>query len=382
MRSLRSIVATSILAGAVLAGCLDAPPTSMPGTLDRLQLVNVPLSLDNRGTVPTEALLPIADPSFSYVAAVAPPVVDDVTVQATNFAIDHDHGYVVYNNAGSQPIAGGLDVLDMSQADAPRLIASLVDTDAEFADVAVSKGYVFAVGADSSGGILRVWDVQTPSAPTVVTTVALGAEYGTSMALDNDTLYATFGTSGGLVTIDVSDPRNPTVVRAVAAPNALSVVHKGANNLVLYGDTSLRLEGERDGDLWPLPTLADAPVAAPGRMVVHGERAYVNAGTTGLTTLKVTGDGDTVEINGHLDLDGTGNGIDASSNLLFLAQGEAGIQVYSLSGNKVPSYLGRAEFPDDPASMNQVRQGTAGSCTQLLIGSGLGGFRIVSFTEH
>ncbi len=372
----------SIALIAPLVGCVDP---SASADLDRVTLVNVPLSVVGGQPLTSgrQPLAPLPTATFAYVASVAPPMASTVTVQATNFAIANNYGFVVYNDAGAA-IAGGLDVLDLRDPKAPQLIASLVDTTAEFADVAADRGYVYAVGADGEGGILRVWDVHAATDPTVAATLHFDARYGTSLALDHDIAYVTLGTDGGLATVDVSDPTHPTLVRATPAANALYVVHKGANNLVLFGDSSLQLEGERDGAVWPLPTLAATPVAAPGRMVVNGDRAFVNAGTTGLTTLKITGDGDSAAITNHVDLDGTGNGIDASEKTLFLAQGEAGLQAYAFNpatNASPPTYLGRLEFPGIPASTNQVRWGATTGCKDLLIGTGLGGFRIVSFTE-
>jgi hypothetical protein len=365
----------SAIAAAGLAGCVDEP-TTMPGSLDRVRLVNAPLSLGDTPVV-AESFAPSKAGTLTYVAAVASPTVSDVQVQATNFAIDGSHAYVVYNNAGSQPIAGGLDVVDLSHDGQPALVASLVDTDAEFADVAASGGYVYAVGADADGAILRVWNVQSPTNPSVVTTFALDGQYGTSLLVEGTTIYATVGANGGLATIDVSDPAHPTLVRATEAANALAVARKGVNNLVLFGDQSLQLEGEHDGSVWALPTLAAAPVAAPGRMIIDDDRAIINAGTTGLTVVHLTGDGEAATITGNIALDGTGNGLGMSGNELFLAQGEAGVEVYDLDGENLPKYRGKISFPNESASANQVR---TGGKNQVLVGSGRGGFRILTYT--
>lgn len=340
-----------------------------------MRLVDAPLSLVD--TPVAEAFGPSKSGTLTYVAAVASPTVAEVQVQATNFAIDGSYAYVVYNNAGSQPIAGGLDVLDLSVEGQPRLVASLVDTDAEFADVVASAGYVYAVGTDANGAILRVWDVQSASQPSVVTTFALGGQYGTSLVIEGSTIYATVGANGGLEAIDVSDPAHPALVRATAAANALAVAQTGTNNLVLFGDQALQLEGEHDGSVWPLPTLAPTPVAAPGRMFVDEDRAIIDAGTTGLTVVQLTGDGQAATIAGHEALDGTGNGLAASGNALFLAQGEAGVEVYDLDGDALPKYRGKISFPNESASANQVRTGGG---DQVLVGSGRGGFRILTYT--
>ena len=346
----------SAIAAAGLAGCVDEP-TTMPGSLDRVRLVNAPLSLGDTPVV-AESFAPIKAGTLTYVAAVASPTVSDVQVQATNFAIDGSHAYVVYNNAGSQPIAGGLDVVDLSQEGQPALVASLVDTDAD-------------------GAILRVWNVQSPTNPSVVTTFALDGQYGTSLLVEGTTIYATVGANGGLATIDVSDPAHPTLVRATAAANALAVAQKGVNNLVLFGDQSLQLEGELDGSVWALPTLAATPVAAPGRMIIDDDRAIINAGTTGLTVVHLTGDGEAATITGNLALDGTGNGLAVTGNELFLAQGEAGVEVYDVDGEAMPKYRGKISFPNESASANQVR---TGGTNQVLVGSGRGGFRILTYT--
>lgn len=369
-----------LVASAASAGCVDDP--SAPPSLDgRVTLVNTTVSVGGKALSPHAA--PQAAPTFAYVASVSSPAIGDLTVQATNFAVHKDRGYVVYNTAG-EDLAGGLEVLDLSDPDAPRLVASLIDTTAEFSDVAFVKDHVYAVGSDELGAILRVWDVKHKDVPVEVATLRLDAQYGTSITIggpSGKTAYATFGANAGLAELDISDPDEPTVTRAVAIPNALYVVRVGANNLVLYGDTALAIERERAGALTPLATLAPTPIEAPGRMAVRGDQLYVNAGKSGLTRLAIHDGGASVTVLDHAAVDGTGNGLGASDELVFLAQGEAGIQVFTRDGT--PQLLGEIEFPETRGSANQVLVGDGNGPHQkhLLISHGLEGFRILSFTE-
>lgn len=366
---------------AALAGCVESEVST---GIDRLRLVGEPVALVDQPPLVTYATATYATatatPAFTYVASVDAPVLAGQKVQATNFASDGARAYVVYNTAGSS-IAGGLDVLDVSHVDAPALLASRISNQTEYSDVVIKGSNVYTVGSRADGGILTVWDVQTPANPTVVTTLGLGSEYATSIEIEGDYAYITVGTLGGVVVVRVSQPAAPQIVRVTNAANSLYLRRSQGINLVLGGAQGFGLYGEESGTYWPMVAIADAPVPAPGRFATAGHRLFTNGGQTGLTTIDLASNSKTATLASHTALSGTGNGIDSSTSYLFLAQGDAGVMVYSLI-TTVPSYLGHFDFPDARGSANEVRYALHQTgYGYLFLSDGAAGFRILKFTE-
>ncbi len=373
--------ATALSAGA----CTE--PTDEELDQSRIKLVNAPVPVrdDDAATGAVSGLKPQTleaegGGAFVYVASVDAPMFNGKTVQATNFAFDGDTAYVVYNTAGPE-IRGGIDVLDLSKLSQPKLVASIVSEEQEFADIALRGNFAYAVGATPRGATLKVFDIAKKSKVVEVGSLDLPAHYATSISLEtaNDA-WVTTGTNGGLVHVDVSNPRQPKIETSYAIPNALYVLPMQGAHLVLGGD-ALAVHREKDGDLAAVAPVSPAFVEAPGRLAQRDHRLFTNAGLTGLTQMDVSADGRDVTVTGHSSLAGTGNGIDASSAHLFLAQGEAGTLLYDFHGNDPPAYVGKFDFPDDRGSANQVRAGKCGGKPNVFVGDGLGGFRIIQFDE-
>lgn len=384
----RSAVSLTALLLATLAGCSEeeADPNLDPS---RVKLVNQPVPVTPAETTarPTEGTLAPMElagegaAAFTYVASVEPPTVDGFLVQATNFAFDGDYAFVVYNTAGPD-VRGGIEVVDLSKLGSPKLVASKVSHDVEFADVLIDGKYAFAVGATPKGAELRVFAIDKPAKMAQVAALSFPARYATSVARDSSNgLWVTTGADGGLVHLDVKNPLKPVVDVTHPLPNALYTFDMEGARLVLGGDADLGVHREKNGEFGRVATIAPVFVEAPGRLARRDHRLYTNAGHTGLTELDVSSDGRSVTVLSTAPIAGTGNGIDASSQHLFLAQGEVGTFVYDFHGNDSPTARGKFDFPDDHGSANQVRAGKCGGKDNLFLSDGLGGFRIVQFDE-
>ncbi len=378
---------TLAVATASLAGACSSEAGDEPLDQSRITLVNAPLPVredaaSGAATGLAPRTLESEGATFTYVASVDAPKFQGKTVQATNFAFDRDWAFVVYNTAGPD-IRGGIDVLDLSKPSQPKLVASIISEEQEFADIAVLGDFAYAVGATPRGATLKVFDVANPKRLVERGSLDLPAHYATSISLEtaNDA-WVTTGTNGGLVHVDVSDAAHPAIAVSYPIPNALYVLPMEGAHLVLGGDPALAVHREKDGDLASVASVSPTFVEAPGRLARRDHRLFTNAGLTGLTQMDVSSDGREVTVSGHASLAGTGNGIDATSSYLFLAQGEAGAFVRSFHGNDPPEPVGRFDFPDDRGSANQVRAGkNGGTKTSVFLGDGLGGFRIVQFQE-
>lgn len=347
----------------------------------RVKTVGEPLNLVDEGEISTKGIVQSGGMRFTYVASVASPVLaDGRTLQATGFALKSRYAYVVYNMA-NESIAGALDILDLSDPRSPRLLSTLRFPNAEFSDIKVTGNRAYLVGARSdapTGAVLKVIDVTRPSAPSEQASIALPGFYATSIAIDgNGKGFITTGDNGGLQAFRYNPGRSEASLEAYyPLSNALFVRVFRGRPLVLGGAQTSLFE-VRGNQLENVHTLTATSIAAPGRMRSVKGTAFTNAGTSGLSAFDLQ----TRTLVYSANLIGTGNGIDSRGGLGFLAQGEAGTSVYDVRRASAPVRLGQFSFPDERGSANNLKGGHIAGTNYVFLGSGLTGFRIISFTE-
>jgi hypothetical protein len=319
-----------------------------------------------------------ADGNFTYVASVDSPVNPDTntTVQATNFAFDDRHAFVVYNTKDDE-VSGALDVVDLVDPEKPVLVSSRLFRTAEFADVRLIGNYALLAGHRSDGdgeAALTVVDVSDVSDPKAVTTLDLPGHAATGLAVDGLTAYVTTGDNGGLVTIDVSTPASPRIKQYVELPYAVNVLRNFQRTYVLGGTEGTVYAVDDAGSLVPFAQqISSGPLTAPSRMSIWNGQLYTNAGGGELVRVAL----DTGAKTSLAGVPGTANGIDTGSGIAVLAQGERGTAVFDVSTASTTPSLGSFAFPGENGSANQVRFGTVGQTAYIFLSNGLTGFRIV-----
>jgi hypothetical protein len=140
-------------------------------------------------------------------------------------------GNVAYVAAGST----GLQVVDVSDRRAPRIIGSL-DTPGNANDVRVvgNRAYI----ADGSAG-LRIIDVTNPASPTLLGALDTPGEANDVVVVGN-LAYVADGPAG-LQIIDVSDPVAPRLVGTLDTPGTARGVDVSGNLAVVADGSSLRI---------------------------------------------------------------------------------------------------------------------------------------------
>ena len=140
-------------------------------------------------------------------------------------------GNVAYVAAGST----GLQVLDVSDRRAPRIVGSL-DTPGNANDVRVvgNRAYI----ADGSAG-LRVIDVTNPASPTLLGALDTPGEANDVVVVGN-LAYVADGLSG-LQIIDISDPVVPRLIGTLDTPGTARGVDVSNNLAVVADGNSLRI---------------------------------------------------------------------------------------------------------------------------------------------
>lgn len=370
------------LALATLVSACNSGPSDELSTEGRMHLVGQPLRLTSEGgggDLSTQTFA--AEGNFTYVASVDSPInpYTGTTVQATNFAFDERHAFVVYNTKDEE-VSGALDVVDLVDPEKPVLVSSRLFTNAEFADIRLIGDYALAVGHRNDGAIgaaLVVIDISNVADPRLVTTLDLPGHAATGISVEGITAYITTGDNGGLVTLDVSNPAAPVLKHFAELPNAVNVLRNYQRTYVLGGATGSVYTADDSGDLVPFADgISSSAFIAPSRMSIWNGQLYTNAGSGSLVRVALE-NGARTSLAG---VPGTANGIDTGSGIAVLAQGERGTSVFDISRGDATQPLGSFAFPGENGSANQVRFGTVNQTAYIFLSNGLTGFRIIKTT--
>ena len=114
------------------------------------------------------------------------------------------------NYAVVSSVYTGAEVIDISNSSSPSLVSSL-STIGNTYDNAISRGYAYL--PDSSG--IKIYDINNPTSPTLVGAYS-SSSFG-NLSISGDKLYGMQRSGSGwdLVTLDISNPVNPSLVSSV-----------------------------------------------------------------------------------------------------------------------------------------------------------------------
>jgi hypothetical protein len=398
----------------VPAGCSDV---TAPGdqSNERIAIVNDEAALTSRVTyyddeVPITSagvgypslhvvgapgsLAPAAPAAFRLrlKAEVAPPSIDGQVLQATSVAIVGKRAVVSYNMRG-EPYLGAIDVFDISNRNRPVLRSQALFRNSDINAVTTFGNFVVAAEATGDEGF---------ESPAVVEVMFLLGNYlvlngnwrsslssyaATSVAGAASRAYATSGDDGALF---VFDPNSSLLIdtiplhdaRWVAAGEGKVVVAQGTpGQISVFDESDMELLGT-----FPFPGADIAESKSTAELA--GGKAFIAAGSGGVQILS-TGTGAVVGSVPRPDPAVLGldpavvvtNAVSVDDDLLFIANGEAGVYVaqgrrdFRDTGSETSqqiTMLGRLQF-GSLQSVNHV----AFRDDYLMIAAGLGGLKVV-----
>lgn len=411
-----------VLALAVLAaGCGDAlgPDASLESQDGRLVVRNDALVNRQRVTLRSAPLMvmsvtgaeaaaaPVAggrrEFSLTLVAEVAPPEVDGVTLQASHAVIRNDRAYVAYNVQGALR-RGGVDVFDVGDLDDIALLseALLLDADVGAVDLYQGSRLMLATSSDDPGfstpAVLEVISLKNGRLTAESERVDLPSYAGTGVRVDGKTIYVTSGTGGDPVGgLSVFDRPSLALVafdpfedaRDVDVNEGRVVAMRGTPGTVrVYDPDSHRLVATAEGGGAMRPE-------SKSSVFVAGGCAYYAAGEDGLRVVNLVS-GATVTtipvpaVDGVAPDDAVTNGVSWDDDLVFLANGGAGLFVAQARDDLDKAdngrsgvggctadglgleLVGQVRFPDG-ASANYVTSRN----NLLFVANGMGGLSVV-----
>jgi len=335
--------------------------------------------------------------SLQLVAEVASPVVNGRTLEATHVVAVGNNTYVSYNAAGEESV-GAIASFNTTNSQVPTLVSFAALPNADANAIVFSGGRLFVAEASTDTAfadraVLERVDVHNGQFRGTTTRVGLPSYAATGIAIYRGFIFVTSGTGGprqgGFTMLEESTLRK---VYSDSFPDAraLAIVPEANLAIAVQGTPGrARLYDVTTGQL----RVADIAIGgstlrnSKGNVQVVRDWAFIAAGDGGMKVLSVAR---RQVIDGLARPTATGvapenlvtNAVAVDNNLIFLANGGAGLWVASKSGNGSAgtspnvTLLGKVNF-GGTVSTNYV----AVSGSLLFVAAGRGGLKIIKVTQ-
>lgn len=340
-------------------------------------------------------------PTLTLVGTIAPPYVNGTQVQASDITVSGTKAYVAYNTAGEVQ-DGAVDVIDISNLNAATLVSEALYSSMDIHKVLVNGGKLYTAGADYDGAVLKriTLDANGKLTSTIeskalrsIASASVNSYAGTSVVVAGTNVFATSGNNGGLSVLNTSD-LSQRVFTPLADARDVATNAAGTSVYVVTGKTNVDAAITRfdvngvqqsSGNV----NLLNAVVDQGKSTVLTGATFQIATAGQGGTRLICLSNGGIISTATNPTAGGmavdrkTANAATYGGGYMFVANGEAGVAIYSVNVPLIPNgctgvtitYLGRFTFGTD-ASVNNVYY-TNG---HLVVATGTYGFKIVKVT--
>ncbi len=328
------------------------------------------------------------NPGYALVmrAEVSPPSYQENTLKASHVFIDGGLAFVSYNTEGPQ-FMGGFEVYDVSKADTPELIYQVLVDDTDYSSICYSDGKIYLAGAVAnpeelgvaSGAILEIFSYPT-SEKDSSTVVDVRSFVATDVKVNDDKVYVTSGSAGGL---QIFDKNTLEELKSIEMEDARSVAFNESHFVVMQGAPARIQVYETATTTFQQTFTAGGAEIAESKSIVHltESKVFVPAGREGLKTLDLT-TGDILQQLELPELPGVApelivsNGVSVNGDKVFIANGAAGLFVgsHQTDGESI-NLLGSVNFS---ASANFVQS----KDDVIFVATGTGGLKILEIVTY
>lgn len=388
----------------------DVTVTGAAKLSSRMAVKNAAVPLDTTSTLTVQyaAKSPDSAPktamtkeTFTLVGAVNAPVVDGVTLGATGISIRGNFAFVSYNAPGT-PAKGAVQVIQFDGGGVPSVISEVIfasrDVNAitmcgndlylalaspSFADAGTPVTY--GAGATHGAALGKVTlDSQKKFASTSVTEVVLESYAANSISCSNSNVIASDGSTGGLSVFDRN--LSSRAYHTEFADVRSAAFYSSSSYVALYGGTggqTAAIAVVQNGSTVKTVTTHGATIAESKSVVtVVGGLALAALNDGGVKMVNLA-DGATVfsvaapSVTGLPAAVTVSNSVSAYKNLMFIANGEAGVYMGKLdakieSGPKNVTILGRLGLGLKHSANDIKYRGN-----MVFVAAGTGGFKIL-----
>lgn len=340
-------------------------------------------------------ILTSSDKNFALalVSEVSSPSFDGEKLRSTHVAIEGSYAYVSYNTEGDKYL-GGVDVIDISDINNPKLVVSAQLPDVDVNALQVDGNKLLIAGA-ANRDVFAELSTSAWSSFLTLNNGMLGSNYefqnlpGPS-ALDiiSGKQGANFVVSGGMSGVLAKlNKQNGNVEMSITIPDLRSVKENGTKVIALSGTGVLKVYNEslvHEKDI----SVESNTAESKRTMDLHQNMAIVPQGKNGFGIYNIQS-GNLIKQHGipnysgnDLNLDPEDvvvNAVSVNSDKLFTANGGAGIAIYNFSGESgSANLLGTASFNGmDLTSSNFV----ISKNNFVFVASGRGGLKILKMID-
>lgn len=355
------------------------------------QALTARVKLDNAGVVglinpntPSGRIQEEAsDLPLILVSQVDAPVVGSQTLRATHVDIDGNYAYVSYNTEGDQYL-GAVDIFDISNPYSPKITQQAIFSDTDISALEYKNGKLYLAAAVN---IDQNTEVTSPA--NLITVSVSGGQFtsdfiytsmpgfvATDLANTNSNTAVTSGNDGVIGLFDgTQTPGNSTAMedlRAVAFGSDKLAVLSGSSGVHILDPNSL-------SEVASIPLTLDV-AGAKRTLDIENGNLYVSEGANGAGIYKMS-DGSLVsrlaipirpkDVD---EADIVTNAVSVDDNLLFMANGAAGISISDVSNLAAIKQFG---VLDIDGSSNFVRNEEE----FVFVATGFGGLQILKINK-
>jgi len=331
--------------------------------------------------------------SLTLVAQIAPPQLEGVNLQANEVIIEGSKAYIGYNVQG-ETFAGAIDVIDISQANKPKLISSAVFNDTDVNGLAMHDKELYLAAATSnsnysSPAIFQRILLSGGKLSDDYLTVDLPSFAGTDVNVSAKYVYVTSGAQAGYVT--VLNSGDYSLHNSVAVDDARGVAVDNSDVAIIAGTNArLFLFDNEAGVLSQEYTLTGATIPySKSTVEIIRNKAILGLGDGGTQIVCLT-DGKVLEKIEQPVLDSVDsqatvtNAVTAYKRSLFMANGEAGVYMAVAVSNfkdkdceeNALQVVGKLQL-EASTSVNHITYRN----DILFVASGLGGLKIIKVDD-
>jgi hypothetical protein len=276
------------------------------------------------------------------VAEVAPPVYNGKTLRATHVAVEGNYAYVSYNTEG-ETYLGAIEVLNITNPNAPQLVMQAILPDTDVSSVRYDNGKLYIAGAKniyasgaSTPAFVGSMTLSGGMLTNVLQQTVLTGKVATDVTSSSSKYYAVSGATGVLAQlsktnqqVEVSIPLSD--LRALGYTNNKVVVLSGTQGVKIYDANGLNL-------ITSFATSSDVAEAKrtidfiDGKLLVS--EGYNGVGVYNLSTgAKLQKLAVPTQVPNTNPADIVSNAVSVNSGRVFVANGGAGIYVYTPDNN-------------------------------------------------
>jgi hypothetical protein len=350
----------------------------------RVSYLNDMVSLMSVGDKAVDSREDFSQYKLQLIAEVAAPTYQGKTLQATHIDFAGNKVYVSYNTRG-ETYLGGVEVFDVSNESRPTLVSQAIMPNTDISSVVYNNNYVYlasATDADKDATLIAPAVLDRIALSNGLLTNATGRVQlkgfvGKNIIAKNNRIYAVSAAQGGLSVVNPSDFKEERYTPFTESV-ALSSNASGSTIFVLK-DKPGQIIGLNASDLTTAKTIslgANLPETESHIEMVNDNFLHA-AGRAGLNYLSNTGvllDNIPVptDVPGADPANVVSNNVSINNNLIYIANGAAGLYVAKLDGNTLV-LLGKASLG---ASTNYVKA----SGNLIFVATGTGGLKILKMT--